>query len=82
MPTFEGLTGPINFDSNGNRVNYTIDIHRVALNMAIAKVKKNWLKNYFFQIFNLCFRLVVFQVMVVLKCLKRQYFESGMVSLR
>lgn len=38
MPTFEGLTGPINFDANGYRVNYTIDIHRVALNMAIAKV--------------------------------------------
>ncbi|CAF0748574.1 unnamed protein product [Brachionus calyciflorus] len=38
MPTFEGLTGPINFDSRGYRVNYSIDIHRVALNMPIAKI--------------------------------------------
>jgi hypothetical protein len=39
MPTFEGLTGPISFDKNGRRVNYSIDIYRSALNMPLAKVK-------------------------------------------
>jgi hypothetical protein len=38
MPTFEGLTGPISFDTNGRRVNYSIDIYRSALNMPLAKV--------------------------------------------
>lgn len=40
MQPFEGLTGPISFDSTGRRTNYTIDIYRVALNMPIAKVKR------------------------------------------
>jgi hypothetical protein len=49
---FEGLTGPINFDSNGNRVNYTINIHRVALNMPLAKVNFYLKLLYSNEIFN------------------------------
>ena len=40
IQSFEGLTGPIAFDANGTRVNYTINIHRLALNMPLAKVNK------------------------------------------
>ncbi len=38
MPIFEGLTGPITFDSKGKRANYTIDIHRSSVNMQLANV--------------------------------------------
>jgi hypothetical protein len=38
MPPYEGLTGFISFDSHGKRINFTIDIHRVALNMPLSKV--------------------------------------------
>ena len=38
MPPFEGLTGPISFDANGKRTNYTIDIYRSSFNMPLTKV--------------------------------------------
>ena len=38
MQPFEGLTGPITFDSKGNRINYTIDIHRASSNMPLTKI--------------------------------------------
>lgn len=38
MPDFEGLSGPIAFDSKGYRTKYLIDIHKVAMSMPIAKV--------------------------------------------
>lgn len=38
MENVEKATGYINFDSNGERSNYTIHIHRSALAMPLAKV--------------------------------------------
>ena len=38
MQPFEGLTGPITFDSKGSRTNYTIDILRASSNMPLTKV--------------------------------------------
>ena len=39
VPPFEGLTGPISFDEQGRRANYSIGIYRIALNMPLAKVR-------------------------------------------
>ena len=41
MPAYDGLTGPITFDSKGRRANFTIDIHRISFNMPITKVCNN-----------------------------------------
>jgi hypothetical protein len=38
METLEGLTGPINFDTKGRRVNYTINIYKSAMNLPLAKI--------------------------------------------
>ena len=38
MQSTELLTGPVTFDQQGYRENYTIDIYRVANNLPIAKV--------------------------------------------
>jgi hypothetical protein len=40
MENVEKATGYINFDSNGDRSNYTIHIHRSALAMPLAKVNR------------------------------------------
>ena len=38
VQVYNGLTGPVYFDINGMRANYTIDIHMIAMNMPITKV--------------------------------------------
>ena len=35
---YNGLTGPISFDSSGKRSNYTIGVYKVELNSPLKKV--------------------------------------------
>ncbi len=38
MQPFDGLTGPITFDSRGRRANFSIDIYRVEFSMPLTKI--------------------------------------------
>ncbi len=37
-PAYEGLTGPIRFDSNGRRKKYSIGVYKVGLNFPLRKI--------------------------------------------
>lgn len=36
---FEGLTGPVEFEANGNRKNYKIGVYNLEMNSRLAKVR-------------------------------------------